>query len=483
MNSASDSTIDVDAKESPLRLIVGYTAMLVVAVGLFLLIRSYGESLKPAVVADHPAAASATGFTASDILRHVLFALATIIILGRGLGKLFTYIGQPRVIGEMVAGIMLGPSLLGHISPVTMNYVIPPEIMPYLGVISQIGIVLYMFLIGIELNAGLLRSQAHATVAISHASILAPFLLGAALALWLFPTLAPDGVPFTSFALFMGVAMSITAFPILARILTDRRMDKTSLGVIALSCAATDDVTAWCLLAFVIGVARSDVHTAFRTILLAFGFIIVMFVVVRPIAIRLVGTEAGPRRATRVTTRLFVAVLLSACAAEFIGIHAIFGAFLLGAVIPHDSPVAHEFTHKLQDIVKILLLPAFFAYTGMRTQIGLVSGTTEWLICGAIILAATAGKFGGTYVAAKLTGLDWRTSAALGVLMNTRGLMELIVLNIGLELGVISPELFAMMVLMALVTTMSTTPILLLLHTARDEVGAASPAPARKAAG
>jgi Kef-type K+ transport system membrane component KefB len=341
-----------------------------------------------------------------------------------------------------------------------------------------------MFLIGIELNAGLLRSRAHATVAISHASILAPFLLGAALAVWLFPTLAPAGVPFTSFALFMGVAMSITAFPVLARILTDRRMDKTSLGVIALSCAATDDVTAWCLLAFVVGVARAEVGGAFRTVLLAFGFIIVMFVVVRPIAIKLVGTEPGQRRASRVTTRLLVAVLLSACAAEWIGIHAIFGAFLLGAVIPHDSPVAHEFTHKLQDIVKILLLPAFFAYTGMKTQIGLVSGTTEWLICGVIILAATAGKFGGTLVAAKLTGLDWRMAAALGVLMNTRGLMELIVLNIGLELGVISPTLFAMMVLMALVTTMSTTPILLYLHPLRaEEAKSSAPAAPRKAAG
>jgi Kef-type K+ transport system membrane component KefB len=481
MSRASDSNIDLGAKESPLRLIIGYALMIVLAVGLFMLIRNYGESLKQPVVVDTPLAKT-TAWSSGDILRHVLFALATIIILGRGLGKLFTYVGQPRVIGEMVAGILIGPSLLGRISPATMNYVIPPEIMSYLGVISQIGIVLYMFLIGIELNAGLLRSQAHTTVAISHASIVTPFLLGAALALWLFPTLAPAGVPFTSFALFMGIAMSITAFPVLARILTDRRIDKTSLGVIALSCAATDDVTAWCLLAFVIGVARSDIHSAFITILLAFGFIVVMFVIIRPIAVRLIGTDLSPHRSSRVTTRLFVAVLLSACVSELIGVHAIFGAFLLGAVIPHDSPVAQDFTHKLEGIVKILLLPAFFAYTGMRTQIGLVSGTTEWLFCGAIILAATVGKFGGTYVAAKLTGLDWRMSAALGVLMNTRGLMELIVLNIGLELGVISPALFAMMVLMALVTTMTTTPILHLLQPHANDELVATPA-ARRTAG
>jgi K+:H+ antiporter len=483
MSRVSDSNIDLEAKESPLRLIIGYALMVVLAVGLFMLIRNYGESLTQSVAISSPLAKT-TAWSSGDILRHVLFALAAIIILGRGLGKLFTYVGQPRVIGEMVAGILLGPSLLGRLSPVAMNYVIPPEIMPYLGVISQIGIVLYMFLIGIELNAGLLRSQAHSTVAISHASIVTPFLLGAALALWLFPTLAPAGVPFTSFALFMGVAMSITAFPVLARILTDRRMDKTSLGVIALSCAAIDDVTAWCLLAFVIGVARSDVHSAFITILLAFGFIVVMFVVVRPIAVRLIGTDPSPHRSSRVTTRLFVAVLLSACVSELIGIHAIFGAFLLGAVIPHDSPVAQDFTHKLEGIVKILLLPAFFAYTGMRTQIGLVSGATEWLFCGAIILAATVGKFGGTYVAAKLTGLDWRMSAALGVLMNTRGLMELIVLNIGLELGVISPTLFAMMVLMALATTMATTPILHLLNPEQDAAAKqGAPVSVRKAAG
>jgi Kef-type K+ transport system membrane component KefB len=485
MDNSPQSTIDVETRESPPHLVIGYALMIAVAVGLFLVIRLYGESLKTVAAVDQASGGGhkAGGMSSGDILRHVLFALATIIMLGRGLGKLFTYIGQPRVIGEMVAGIMLGPSLLGHLSPITMNYVIPPEIMPYLGVISQIGIVLYMFLIGIELNAGLLRSQAHATIAISHASIVTPFLLGAALALGLFPTLAPAAVPFTSFALFMGIAMSITAFPVLARILTDRRMDKTSLGVVALSCAATDDVTAWCLLAFVIGVARADVHSALYTILMAFGFILVMFFAVRPVAVRLIGTDPSPHRSSRVTTRLFVAVLLSACVSELIGIHAIFGAFLLGAVIPHDSPVAQDFAHKLEGVVKILLLPAFFAYTGMRTQIGLVSGTAEWLICGAIILAATAGKFGGTYVAAQLTGLDWRTSTALGVLMNTRGLMELIVLNIGLELGVISPTLFAMMVLMALATTMATSPILYLLGVETNEVAVASATPIRKAAG
>jgi Kef-type K+ transport system membrane component KefB len=393
------------------------------------------------------------------VLYHVLVALVSILLLGRWLGKLFVHFGQPRVIGEIVAGIALGPSLLGRVWPQATDFILPADVGPFLGIIAQVGIILYMFLVGLELNAGLLRSRAHATIAISHTSILVPFLLGATLALWLYPRLASGDVPFTSFALFIGVAMSITAFPVLARILTDRRMEDTELGVVALSCAAIDDVTAWCLLAFVVGVAQAEVGGAVETALLALGYIAVMLAVVRPLAVRYLGHDSGhpPRR---MAVWVLVALLFSALTAEWIGIHAIFGAFLLGAIIPHDSDVAQDFTHKLEDIVKILLLPAFFAYTGMRTQIGLVSGWEAWMFCAVIILVATLGKFGGTLAAARFTGLGWRTSAALGILMNTRGLMELIVLNIGLELGVISPKLFAMMVIMALVTTIATTPIL-----------------------
>ena len=316
-----------------------------------------------------------------------------------------------------------------------------------------------MFLVGLELNAGLLRSRAHATVAISHTSILVPFLLGTILALWLYPHLAPEHTPFSSFALFMGVAMSITAFPVLARILTDRRMEDTELGVIALGCAAVDDVTAWCLLAFVVGIVQSQMGGAVQTIFYAVLYIGIMLLIVRPLALRYISHEADhPQR--RMTVWVLVALLFSAMTAEWIGIHAIFGAFLLGAIIPHDAEIARDFQHKLEDIVTILLLPAFFAYTGMRTEIQLVSGWQSWIFCVVIILVATLGKFGGSVVAARFTGLDWRLSAALGVLMNTRGLMELIVLNIGLELGVISPTLFAMMVIMALTTTIATTPFL-----------------------
>lgn len=442
------------------RFVAGYAVTTVVIVGLILAVLRYGHSLSPAATTHR--AAQTGGAHELSTLYHVLLALVSILLLGRWMGKLFVHFGQPRVIGEIVAGIMLGPSLLGQIWPAAQHFILPADVAPYLRIIAEIGVILYMFLVGLELNAGLIRSQAHATIIISHTSILVPFLLGAILSLGLYPYLAPAGPPFVSFALFLGSAMSITAFPVLARILTDRQMDKTELGVIALSSAAINDVTAWCLLAFVVGIAQSTVSDAIETNLYAVVYIAIMLVVVRPLAVRFLDkrSDTPPQR---MAVWVLVALLFSAMTAEWIGIHAIFGAFLLGAIIPHDADVAIDFDHKLEDIVKILLLPAFFAYTGMRTQIGLVSGWQAWGFTAAIILVATLGKFGGTCAAARFTGLNWRTSAALGVLMNTRGLMELIVLNIGLEMGVISPTLFAMMVLMALATTVMTTPALQLL--------------------
>ncbi len=283
------------------------------------------------------------------------------------------------------------------------------------------------------------------------------------LSLALYTQLSDSSVEFTSFALFIGVAMSITAFPVLARILSDRRMTKTPIGIVAVSCAATDDVTAWCLLAFVVGVVQARIDGALMSVALTIAYIAFMFMVVRPLANRWLPLITDRRVTRTVVGGVFVVLLLSAVATEYIGIHAIFGAFLLGAVIPHDSAVARFFTHKLEDLVTVLLLPAFFAFTGMRTEIGLVSGWGQWMLCLLIIVVATLGKFGGTYVASRLTGLKSAESAALGLLMNTRGLMQMIVLNIGLDLRVISPTLFAMMVIMALVTTMATSPLLLLL--------------------
>lgn len=451
----------------------GYALMILGAIGAFLLIRSYGIALvAPPALAPHPVA-NATG-PGADVFLHVLLALSAVIITGLILAKGCAYLGQPPVIGEVIAGIVLGPSFLGADASALL---LPRTVAPFLGVIAQLGVLLYMFTVGLEFHTDLMRHRTHATVATSHASILVPFVLGALLALALYPRLSSSDVPFTSFALFLGVAMSITAFPVLARILTDRRMSRTALGVIALSCAATDDVTAWCLLAFVVGVAQAQVGAGLVVATGTLAYITLMFLLVRPLLRRVVArweTEPLPRSAA---AYIFVALLLSGLATEYIGIHAIFGAFVLGVIIPYDSAVARTFTRQLESVVTVLLLPAFFAFTGMRTRIDLVSGLDQWLLCGLIIVVATGGKFGGTVVAARLTGLRWRQAAILGTLMNTRGLMELIVLNIGLDLKVISPTLFAMMVLMALATTLATAPVLQVLMpstAAEDESGRAS---------
>lgn len=377
-------------------------------------------------------------------------------MVGRLLGSLFARVGQPSVIGQVIGGIVLGPSLLGQISPAASLFILPPSVAPALGVVAQLGVIIYMFLVGLELNPGLIRGQVKTTVVTAYASMVVPFALGAWLALYLHPRFAPPGVSFRNFALFLGIAMSITAFPVLARILAELRMTTTRLGVLALTCAAIGDVTAWCVLAFVVGIVQARIGNAVLIAVLTLGFIAAMFLVIRPLFAKV--SARAPSEGT--IAAALVAMLLAALATDAIGVHAIFGAFLMGAIIPHETGLARSLKAGLENLVTILLLPAFFAFTGLRTEIGLMSGLDEWLICGLIVLVATAGKFGGTAAAARATGLDWRHAAGLGVLMNTRGLMELIVLNVGLDLGVISPTLFTMMVVMALATTIATTPIL-----------------------
>jgi Kef-type K+ transport system membrane component KefB len=467
MKNASSETAGANpTRASQLSLtatLVGYLVMILGAVAILLIIHSYGSTLvAPPMIASKSMAGVTT--TKAATFLHVLVALTAVIVTGLILAKCFAYLGQPPVIGEVVAGIVLGPSFLG----VELSaFVLPPDIAPFLGVIAQLGVLLYMFSVGLELHTDPIRRRLHATIATSHASILLPFVLGAALALGLYPRLSTSDVSFASFALFMGVAMSITAFPVLARILTDRRMNHTELGVLALTCAATDDVTAWCLLALVVGVAQAEIGSGLSVAAETLGYILVMVLLVRPILKRIIASSNPDQLSRNSVALVFIALLLSALTTEYIGIHAIFGAFLLGAVIPHDSIVARTFTRHLDFVVTVLLLPAFFAFTGMRTRIDLMSGIDQWLIFALIIVVATAGKFGGTLAAARLTGLDWRTAAALGTLMNTRGLMELIVLNVGLDLKVISPTLFAMRVLMALATTMMTSPLLGLLMPTR----------------
>jgi Kef-type K+ transport system membrane component KefB len=444
---------------------LAYGTMLLVTVGAFLTVRHLGERLTAVAPAQAAGALATPG-----PLWHLLLALMAVVLAGQCLGVAFQWLGQPPVIGQIVAGILLGPSLLGRLAPAAAAYVLPPDVAPFLDVLAQLGVILYMFLVGLELNPDLLRGQVRATAMTSHASIALPFVLGSALALYLYPRFSPVNVPFTHFALFLGIAMSITAFPVLARILADRGMTKTRLGVLALTCAAVDDVTAWCLLAFVVGVVHAKASEALIVAILTAGFVVFMFFGVRPLFERLARSPGGSVPTRGVLTVVLTSMLASALATEAIGVHAIFGAFLLGAVIPHDSAIARTLVMRLEDLVTVLILPAFFAFTGMRTEIGLVSGTEGWAIVALIVLVATIGKFGGTFVAALASGLDWRHATGLGVLMNTRGLMELIVLNVGLDLGVISPTLFTMLVLMALVTTVATTPALLRLFPAPGEV-------------
>ena len=437
-----------------------YAAILAATLLAFLAIRAAGEGLTAPPRVAGVAFATREAAAPRDALAPVLGALIVIVATARALGVAFRRLGQPPVVGEVLAGILLGPSFLGWIWPTGAAALLPPEAAPSLRVLAEIGVVLFMFLVGLELDLGLLAGRTRSAVAVSHASIVAPFLLGATLALWLYPLVGTADVPFVVFALFLGVAMSVTAFPVLARILRDLDMQRTELGAIALGCAAVDDVTAWILLALVVGVAQASLDDAVRTLVLTAVYMVLLATLVRPLVARFVRRlDRREGMSASMVAGACVALLASAFITDSIGIHAVVGAFALGALVPHDARLAADLEGRLGDPVRILLLPAYFAYTGLRTQIGLLAGPTEWALAAVIVAAASLGKFGGSYVAARLTGLGSRAAASLGVLLNTRGLMELVVLNIGLDLGVISPTLFAIMMLMALVTTLATTPL------------------------
>jgi len=456
---------------SPLRAFALYAAMIGGAVLAFQRLDALGSTLVARVPAPDSAANAAKAAAKFEPLPHLLIALVAILVLARVLGALCRYLKQPPVIGEVLAGIALGPSLLGRVAPAVSDLILPREISPLLSILAQLGVILFMFTVGLELDIALVRKRTHATVAVSHASIVVPFVLGGVLSLFLYPRLATRDVPFHAFALFIGVSMSVTAFPVLARILTDRGLSTSRLGVVALTCAAVDDITAWCLLGFVVAVVKSDGGGALLGILVqVFVYLAVMFVAVRPVVEWIAQTQERRGEVRQDVIALMLGlVLVSALTTEWLGIHALFGAFLVGALVPHASLLSQEIQRKLRDIVVVLFLPAFFAFTGTRTRISLVSGAEQWLICGLIILVASVGKFGGSLIASRLTGMTWRDAAALGILMNTRGLVELIVLNMGYDLGVISPTLFAMLVIMALVTTAATTPILDLLTQKEEE--------------
>jgi Kef-type K+ transport system membrane component KefB len=406
-------------------------------------------------------------------LALLLIQIITIVFVARIFGWIFRKIGQPSVIGEIIAGIVMGPSLFGLYFPDFKEALFPAASLGNLQMLSQVGLILFMFVIGMELDLKALKNKANEAVVISHASIVIPFALGIGLSYFIYPNFVPKDInpitgveqfkiPFLSFALFMGIAMSITAFPVLARIVQERGIHKTRLGTIVITCAAADDITAWCILAAVIAIVKAGSFiSSLYVIGLAVLYVICMLFIVKPFLKRIGELYAKKDNLKKsVVAIFFLTLIVSAYLTEIIGIHALFGAFMTGAIMPDISKFRNIFIEKVEDIAVILFLPLFFVFTGLNTNIGLLNDVYLWKVTGFIILVAVVGKFFGSALAAKFVGQNWRESLTIGALMNTRGLMELVVLNIGLDLGVLTPKVFTMMVIMALVTTFMTGPAL-----------------------
>ena len=391
---------------------------------------------------------------------QILLQLIVILIVVQIFGYLSGRIGQQWVIGEILAGLTLGPSLLGAFFPALKASIFPISTLPTLQTLGEIGLVLYMFSLGTRLDTHLMLRQSRSAVVVSLSGTILPIIMGASLAFFLYPSLAGSKATLVSFMLVVGTAMAITAFPVLARLLAEKNMLSTRIGTLALTCAAIGDALAWCLLAFVVAIIHAKGMTsASLTIGLTLLFIGFMFVVVRPILAY--ADRSIPSKQVLVALSLIL-LLLSAYITSAIGIHPVFGAFLMGIILPRRTTYIEQ-VRSLDQVNNILFLPLFFVFSGLRTQIGLISAPMLWLICLLVLVIACAAKILGSMLPLRWTGESWKESLTLGVLMNTRGLVELIVLNIGLDLGVLSPTLFAMLVIMALVTTMMASPLLRLL--------------------
>lgn len=443
------------------------------AAGVYVLV-TFGRSLEVGPALEFPAGSELGHWqhfkaTYQDNITHplakLLLQILTIIITARVFGFFCKKIGLPTVVGEIAAGIFLGPSFLASYFPGFSGFLFPPESLGNLQFLSQIGLILFMFVVGMELDLKIVRQGAQQAVLVSHGSIVLSFTMGVGLSYFLYGRFVTHAIPYLPFALFMGVAMSIAAFPVLARIVQERGLNGTPLGRFTITCAAIDDFTAWCLLAAVIAIAKAgSVVSSLWTIALAAAYVAFMIMLVRPFLKKLGDVYADRESLSKpVVALFFVILLLSAYASEVIGIHALFGAFLAGVIMPTNVGFRNIFIEKIEDVALVLLLPLFFVYTGLRTQIGLLDDPGLWKWTGVIIAVAVSGKFVGSALPARLLGNSWRDSLMLGALMNTRGLMELVVLNIGFDLGVLSSEIFAMMVIMALVTTAMTGPSLSLI--------------------
>ncbi|MGW1625938.1 cation:proton antiporter domain-containing protein [Streptomyces sp. NPDC002172] len=432
--------------------------------------------------------------SAPDPVTGLLIAVPTVIVACLAGSALARRIAQPPVVGEIAAGILLGPSLLGMVWPAGQTWLIPPASVPYLGALGQLGLLVFMFLIGLEMDLGLVRGLGRTALVVSQAGIVLPLLLGMALACGMYAYLAPDGVERLPFVLFIAVALSITAFPVLARILTDRGMYHTSLGALAMASAAVNDALAWCLLAIVVTASHSgSALDPARTVAASGLFLAAMLYLVRPALARWTpgGGPVAKNDASRpvpnapdtgqdwpVLLAVFSGICLSSFTTDRIGLHALFGAFLFGLVVPRRSLAIKRVATRLRTVVVPLLLPLFFANTGLSTDIGMLDDDPAlWLWAVVVLAVAILGKWGGSTLAARVCGQNWREALSLGALMNCRGLTELVILNVGLELGVIGRDLFTMLVLMALVTTALTTPALNRLRR-RDDASGLLPEPA-----
>ncbi|MEU1850926.1 cation:proton antiporter [Streptomyces sp. NPDC019990] len=429
----------------------------------------------------------ATGHTSDGVGGPLfqLFIAASVVIAAAALGgTVARRLGQPAVVGELLAGFALGPSLLGALAPGVQHALFPASVLPQLDLLAQLGVVFFMFLVGAEMPSGLLRKSSRAGLVIGHASIAIPFLIGVAMALWLHGRYPSAGASLTAYLLFIGLSFAITALPVLARILAERRMLHSPLGVTGMAAAGIGDATAWSLLVAVIAIVRgTSLTSALLAVVYVTAFVLVMMAVVRPLLARTVRwAERRPSYRDAVSAGLICLILVSALATDRMGVHTIFGAFMAGAVMPRESPLFREIAGKIQGVTVWVMLPLFFATVGLRTELSTLVGWGAWLTCLAIVAVAVVAKVGSaTVTALALGGHTRREALALGAMMNCRGLTELIVLNLGVQLGVLSPALFAMFVCMAVVTTAMTGPLLRWITpppppTAKDERAPLSPA-------
>jgi Kef-type K+ transport system membrane component KefB len=445
------------------RSLATYVIALVASAAVAALLLSWGNALYPGAT---NLARGGLDPAVLERLQHplplLLLQIVVILAVARLCGAAIRKAGQPAVIGEILGGILLGPSLLGWVAPPALAFLFPPASLPALGLLSQVGVLLFMFAVGLEVDLGEQAHRARTAIAVSHGGIVVPFLLGIGVALAGFEALARPGVGFVAFALFFGISLSVTAFPVLARILQERGLSRTALGQNALACAAIGDVLAWCLLALVVAIVKArGFADAALTVGLTAVFAAVMIGGVRRPLERIVERQFHPGGENRpLIAGMLIFAFGSATLTELIGIHALFGAFLAGALVSGRREFRAWLHDRVQPLSALILLPLFFALVGLRTKLGLLDSVADWVLCGGIIVVAIAGKLGGVMLAARWAGSDWREAFALGTLMNTRGLMELIVLNIGYDLGILSARVFTMLVLMALVTTVMTGPLL-----------------------